>query len=108
MDNPTMANDGKAGRVAEQVARVIVAIILAQTLFFKFTGAAESVYIFTSVGQEPSGRYGSGVVELIAGVMLFIPGFVAVGTGLVLSVMSGAIFFLSFTSIITPTCKRSG
>jgi len=46
--------------------RVIAAIILLQTLFFKFTGAPESVYIFTRVGAEPWGRIGSGVVELIA------------------------------------------
>ncbi|MDF3059092.1 MAG: DoxX family protein [Rariglobus sp.] len=80
-------------RVASWVVRVIVAIILVQTLFFKFTGAPESVYIFQTVGQEPWGRYGSGVVELIAAVLLFVPAFVPVGAGLALGVMTGAIFF---------------
>ena len=46
--------------------QVIAAAILLQTLFFKFTGAEESVYIFTKLGAEPWGRIGSGVAELIA------------------------------------------
>ena len=50
----------------------MAAVILLQTLFFKFTGAEESVYIFTKVGMEPWGRYASGVVELIASIMLLI------------------------------------
>jgi putative oxidoreductase len=89
----TAAAGGKCGRVADRAARIIASVILAQTLFFKFTGAPESVYIFTTVGQEPWGRYGSGVVELIACVLLFIPGLVSVGAALALGVMSGAIFF---------------
>ncbi len=72
--------------------RLSAAVILAQTLFFKFTGAEESVYIFETVGQEPWGRYGSGVVELIACVLLFTR-WKAVGAGLAMGVMSGAIFF---------------
>jgi uncharacterized membrane protein YphA (DoxX/SURF4 family) len=80
-------------RVASWVVRVMVAIILLQTLFFKFSGAPESVYIFETVGQEPRGRYGSGVVELIAAVLLFVPALVPVGAGLALGVISGAIFF---------------
>lgn len=72
--------------------RLLAAAILGQTLFFKFTGSEESVYIFTTVGQEPWGRYGSGVVELVACVLLFTR-LRAVGAGLALGVMSGAIFF---------------
>ena len=79
--------------VAGWIARVVVAIILVQTLFFKFTAAPESVYIFETVGQEPVGRIGSGVVELIASVLLFVPGLTAVGALLALGTMSGAIFF---------------
>jgi putative oxidoreductase len=80
-------------RVASWVVRVIVAIILLQTLFFKFSGAPESVYIFETVGQEPWGRYGSGVAELIAAVLLFVPALVPVGAVMALGVISGAIFF---------------
>lgn len=83
----------KSLRVASWIARTVVAVILVQTLYFKFTGAPESVYIFTTVGQEPWGRYGSGVVELVASVLLFVPGTVAVGALLALGTMSGAIFF---------------
>jgi putative oxidoreductase len=79
--------------VASWIARLIAAAILLQTLFFKFSGAAESVYIFTAVGQEPWGRYGSGVVELIASVLLFLPRTVAIGALLALGTMCGAVFF---------------
>ena len=75
------------------IVRVIVAVILVQTLFFKFTGAPESVYIFKTVGQEPWGRIGSGIVELIASILLFVTSLVPVGAGLALGVMSGAILF---------------
>ncbi len=71
--------------------RIVAAIILLQTLFFKFTAAPESVYIFTKVGAEPWGRIGSGVVELIAAVLLLTPRFVWTGAVLALGVMAGAI-----------------
>jgi putative oxidoreductase len=74
-----------------QIARVLAAVILLQTLFFKFTGAPESVYIFTQVGAEPIGRIGSGVVELIAAILLFVPRLTWLGAGLSLGVISGAI-----------------
>ena len=72
--------------------QVAVAVILLQTLFFKFTGAPESIYIFTTVGAEPWGRYGSGVMELVAAVLLLIPGTVAIGALLAVGVGVGAIF----------------
>ena len=71
--------------------RLVVAGILLQTLFFKFTGAAESVYIFETLGAEPYGRLGSGVAELVASVLILVPSTVAVGALLSLGVMSGAI-----------------
>ena len=72
--------------------QIVVAVILLQTLFFKFTGAEESIYIFTTVGAEPWGRYGSGVLELIAAVLLLIPGTVAIGALLAVGVGVGAVF----------------
>lgn len=71
--------------------QLIVAGILLQTLFFKFTGAAESVYIFTQLGAEPWGRIGSGIVELIASVLLLLPRTVTLGAILALGTISGAI-----------------
>ncbi|HMG89571.1 MAG TPA: hypothetical protein VK589_05915 [Chryseolinea sp.] len=54
-------------------ARLLAALILFQTLFFKFTASAESVYIFTKVGMEPWGRILVGILELVSGVMLINP-----------------------------------
>jgi hypothetical protein len=73
--------------------KVIVAAILLQTLYFKFTGAPESVYIFETVGMEPWGRYGSGAVELLASILLLIPRTAWLGSILALGVICGAIFF---------------
>lgn len=78
--------------------RIVAAIILLQTLFFKFTAAPESVYIFSKVGGEPWGRIGSGVVELIAAMLLLSPRFNWLGSLLALGVMACAI--LSHLTII--------
>lgn len=71
--------------------QLVAAVILLQTLFFKFTAAAESVYIFSTLGMEPAGRIGSGIVELIAATLLLIPATVPFGALLALGVMAGAI-----------------
>lgn len=78
-------------RALSWILRLSVAGILLQTLFFKFTGAAESVYIFEAVGAEPWGRYGSGAAELIASVLLLAPGTVGLGALIALVVISGAV-----------------
>jgi len=70
--------------------RVIAAAILGQTLFFKFSGAPESVYIFETLGVEPWGRIGSGVVELVASLLLLSP-LAVWGALLAAGVMVGAI-----------------
>jgi len=77
--------------IASWIVRLTAAIILLQTLFFKFSGAPESVYIFTKVGLEPWGRYGSGVVELIASILLLSSCHCWLGALLALGVMAGAI-----------------
>ena len=76
-------------------ARIIVAVILLQTLFFKFTGAEESRYIFTTLMGaefEAIGRIGSGVVELVAAILLLIPSKAWLGSVIALGTISGAIF----------------
>ncbi|MBK6540314.1 MAG: DoxX family protein [Flavobacteriales bacterium] len=70
---------------------IIAAVILLQTLFFKFTAAPESVYIFSTLGLEPIGRIGSGVAELIAALLLLWPASAWVGAALALGIMGGAI-----------------
>jgi uncharacterized membrane protein YphA (DoxX/SURF4 family) len=82
----------KVLKILDWTVRIIVAVILLQTLFFKFTGAKESVYIFTTLGAEPWGRIGSGVVELIASMFLLIRRSVAFGAILVFGTACGAIF----------------
>jgi putative oxidoreductase len=71
--------------------RIVAALIMLQTLYFKFTGAEESVYIFTQVGMEPFGRIGVGVMELIASALILIPATVWAGAVLALGLMGGAI-----------------
>ncbi len=71
--------------------QVVVAVILLQTLFFKFTAAPESVYIFTKVGAEPWGRIGSGVLELFAAILLLTPARAGYGAILATGLMAGAI-----------------
>ena len=72
-------------------ARLIAVIILAQTLFFKFSGAEESMYIFTTVGMEPWGRIGIGILELVAAVLLLFNMTAWFGGSLALGLMFGAI-----------------
>jgi len=78
-------------RVVSWICRIAAAAILLQTLYFKFSGAEESVYIFTRVGLEPWGRYASGVAELFAAVLLLVPRTVWLGALLAAGVMVGAI-----------------
>lgn len=73
------------------IARFGAAAILLQTLFFKFTAAPESVYIFTTLGIEPFGRIGSGIAELIAAILLLWPNKSLIGALLSAGVMAGAI-----------------
>ena len=71
--------------------RIVVAAILVQTLYFKFTGAAESIYIFKTLGMEPYGRIGSGIIELVSSILILIPRTTLLGALLGLGVMIGAI-----------------
>ncbi|MFC0185929.1 DoxX-like family protein [Pseudarcicella hirudinis] len=83
----------KTLKITDWVLRLIAALILLQTLFFKFSAAPESVYIFTTVGMEPWGRIGSGIAELICSVLLLLPGTTWLGASGAVGVMAGAIFF---------------
>jgi hypothetical protein len=78
-------------RWLDWAARIVAAVILLQTLFFKLTGAPESVYIFSSLNAEPWGRYGSAALELVASLLLLVPRTAWLGAGLGLGIISGAI-----------------
>ena len=83
----------KAFVVTSWVLRLIVAVILLQTLFFKFSAAKESIYIFSTLGAEPWGRIASGIFELIASILLFIPSTTTVGAAMALAATGSAILF---------------
>lgn len=74
------------------IVKLIAVVILVQTLYFKFTGAEESIFIFTKLGIEPFGRIGSGIIELISSIFILIPRTTLLGSLLGLGTMLGAIF----------------
>ncbi len=84
--------ENKTQKIISWVCQIIAAIILSQTLFFKFTGAPESIALFTKLGVESWGRIGSGVMELIAVILLLIPRTSVLGALLGVAIMLGAIF----------------
>jgi uncharacterized membrane protein YphA (DoxX/SURF4 family) len=73
------------------VCRVIAALIMLQTLYFKFTAAPESVYIFSQVGMEPEGRIATAIAELVASILILIPKTSLVGASMAFFIMMGAI-----------------
>lgn len=73
--------------------RLIAAVILLQTLYFKFTAQPESVELFAQLGIEPWGRIGTGIAELITAILLLIPRTTLLGAVMGVGLMSGAIFF---------------
>ncbi|MCB1326490.1 MAG: DoxX family protein [Spirochaetales bacterium] len=81
----------KTQKTISLVSQILVALILGQTLFFKFTGAQESIYIFSRLGAEPWGRIGSGLIELVAIILILIPRTAVYGAVIALGTMAGAI-----------------
>jgi uncharacterized membrane protein YphA (DoxX/SURF4 family) len=75
------------------VLRLTAAVIMLQTLYFKFTAAPESVYIFSALGMEPLGRISVGCMELIAAILIIIPRTTGLGALMGAGIMSGALFF---------------
>jgi uncharacterized membrane protein YphA (DoxX/SURF4 family) len=80
-------------KIFKWLISIMAAVIMMQTLYFKFTGHEQSVKLFTALGMEPWGRIGIGVMELVAAVLLLIPRTNWLGASLGLGLMSGAIFF---------------
>jgi uncharacterized membrane protein YphA (DoxX/SURF4 family) len=102
----TLTHLSRGQAIASWILQVVAAVILLQTLFFKFTGAEESVYIFSTLGAEPAGRIGSGIVELIAAALLLIPYTTTLGAVLALGLMAGAI--LSHLTVLGIEVKGDG
>jgi hypothetical protein len=83
-----MTNAAKTG---SWLCASLAAVIMLQTLYFKFSAAPESVYIFSTLGLEPYGRIGTGIAELIAATLLLIPKTRIYGAGFGIGIMIGAI-----------------
>ena len=92
----------KISLIISWLLRLIAAVILLQTLYFKFSAHPESVELFTKLGVEPWGRIGTGVIELITGILLIIPATGFIGAFLGGGLMSGAI--LSKTYVLQLSC----
>jgi uncharacterized membrane protein YphA (DoxX/SURF4 family) len=86
--------------------RIVASSILLQTLFFKFSGAEESIYIFSKLGMEPYGRIGSGIIELVAAALILIPKTTWMGALLACGIMTGAI--LSHLFILGIAVENDG
>ncbi len=71
-------------------AQVLTAVILAQTLYFKFTYAPETRHIFGPLGGRPAATF-VGLMELVCVVLILIPRTAAVGAALALALMGGAL-----------------
>lgn len=82
----------KSSAILVWILRLLAAIIMLQTLYFKFTASEESVYIFTTLHMEPWGRIGIGVMELLASVLILYPRTTAWGALLGMGLMAGALF----------------
>jgi len=78
--------------IAPWVLRIAAALIMLQTLYFKFSGSEESVYIFSQLGMEPWGRIGTGILELIASFLILYPKTTFFGSVLAMGLMTGALF----------------
>lgn len=81
----------KSANVTSWMAQIVAALIMGQTLFFKFSGAPEPIALFTQLGAEPWGRIGTGVLELIAVILLLTPRSAALGGLLGMGLMVGAV-----------------
>lgn len=99
----------KKENIVSWVFQVLVAVIFLQTLFFKFSGAAESVYIFSALGVEPWGRIATGIAEFGAAILLLIPRTSALGALFSLGIISGAILsHLTVLGIALPDIGDRG
>jgi uncharacterized membrane protein YphA (DoxX/SURF4 family) len=79
--------------------RIVTAVILIQTLHFKFSAHPQAVHIFTTIDMEPWGRYAVGIVELITGILFFIPNYWKYAAVITSGLMLGAIGFHLFTPL---------
>ncbi len=86
-------NHSRSSKILSWAVQILAAVVLFQTLYYKFSGGPETVYIFETIGMEPWGRYISGLLELVAAILLLLPRISWVGAMLGLGMISFAIYF---------------
>ena len=106
IDQKPKLNEMSRKNIFSWILRIIAAVILLQTLYFKFSGHPESVELFTKLGVEPWGRIGTGIIELITSILLLIPATAFIGAFLGVGLMAGAI--LSHLTVIGIESKGDG
>jgi hypothetical protein len=89
-----------------RIFRILVVVILLQTLYFKFSGSEESVFIFSTLDIEPLGRIGVGIAELITVILIVLPKTKLIGAIIGCFLMIGAIF--SHIFVIGIVVKNDG
>jgi uncharacterized membrane protein YphA (DoxX/SURF4 family) len=82
--------------IIQWILRIIASLIMLQTLYYKFSGSAESVYIFSQMNMEPWGRYATGMAELVASLLILYKPTTAIGSFFAVAIMSGALLSHAF------------
>ncbi len=78
------------------IIRVVASLIMLQTLYYKFSGSTESVYIFSQMNMEPWGRYATGIAELVASLLILYKPTTVIGSFFAVGIMSGALLSHAF------------
>jgi uncharacterized membrane protein YphA (DoxX/SURF4 family) len=98
--------NSRAKTIVTRVLSAYIAVVFVQSLFYKFTGSEESIFIFSTLRDwsgiglfEPAGRWIIGTAELIASILLFVPGLTIFGAAMAIGIMTGAISFHLFTPL---------
>ena len=86
--------------------RILAALIMLETLYYKFSASEESVYIFSTLGMEPWGRIGTGIAELIASILLLWPRTISIGALMAAGIMGGAL--VSHLTVLGISVKGDG
>ena len=96
----------KTRSIVSWLLRILAALIMLQTLYFKFSASEESVYIFSTLGMEPWGRIGTGIAELIASILLLWPRTISIGALMAAGIMAGAL--VSHLTVLGISVKGDG
>ncbi|MBS4073093.1 MAG: DoxX family protein [Algoriphagus sp.] len=83
-------------RYSSWILRITAAVILTQSLSYKFGAHPDSIELFSQLGVEPTGRIALGIIELLVSLLLIIPRTQVLGSIGGMGIMTGAIFIHIF------------